>query len=96
MNWKCETRLDDLSPGTLLEMTCKTCGVSRLETPRDLISKARLGGACLDEVEQALSCMGRPQTGRRANRLPGAPALCRGQVELTLIDAEIRHAVAGE
>jgi hypothetical protein len=96
MNWKCETRLDDLGHSVQLEVTCKTCGAVRFETPRDLISKARLGGACLDEVEQALSCMGRPKTVRRANRLLGAPALCRGQVELTLVETEVRHAVAGE
>jgi hypothetical protein len=97
---KSAIRLDDLGPNALLEVTCKTCGTTRYESPRDLITKARLSGACLDEVEQALSCMARPQTLRRANRMPGTPAICRGPVELTLLESQpqdqLLRAVAGE
>jgi hypothetical protein len=79
MNWKCETRLEDLDPKAPIKVVCKACGLTRLESPRDLISKARLHGAYLDEVEEVLSCMGRN---------------CRGPVELVATPVRVNIDIA--
>ena len=81
MTWKCETRLDDIDPKALIEVTCKSCGLTRYESPRDLITKARLSEAFMDDVEDVLSCMGRH---------------CRGRVNLRVVPVEMKIALSAE
>lgn len=67
MNWKTELQLIDIDQK--IEVTCKTCGHSRYESPYLLVKKYGLDFSYLDEVERILNCGGRS---------------CNGQVRIAL------------
>lgn len=59
MSWKTNIQLIDLPQNERLEVTCKTCGHSRYESPYILTSKQGIGHLYLDEVERLLTCTNR-------------------------------------
>ncbi|MCA1908819.1 MAG: hypothetical protein LDL39_10710 [Magnetospirillum sp.] len=80
MSWKNETRLSDLDPATRLEVTCRTCGLTRYETQAALMAQPKLRQAHLDAVEAGLRC---------ANRF------CRGPVRVGLVYDNLNEAFVG-
>jgi len=59
VNWKTDLKLADLDAGTAIEIVCKRCGLSRYETPAQLMEQFDLQHAYLDEVEYSLHCSSR-------------------------------------
>lgn len=70
MNWKTELKLADLDGTTPIEITCKRYGLTRYDTPAQLLECLDFKNAYLDEVECSLHC---------ANRF------CGGGVRISLI-----------
>ncbi|SFK14825.1 hypothetical protein [Methylocapsa palsarum] len=59
MSWKSDLKLADLDAATLIEVTCKRCGLSRYKQQAALMQRPELEQAYLDEVEGALRCSNR-------------------------------------
>jgi hypothetical protein len=59
VSWKTELKVEDLDPAAELEVTCKHCGLTRYETPADILKRGGFHRAYLDQVEKALRCSGR-------------------------------------
>ena len=70
MNWKTDLKLTDLDATTAIEVACKRCGLTRYETPAQLLERLDFKNAYLDEVECSLHCSNR---------------FCRGGVRIALI-----------
>jgi hypothetical protein len=64
MNWKTELRLGDIEPGRNIEVLCRKCGYSWLETVDDLLARPGFDGFMCDEAETALVCRQRGCGGR--------------------------------
>lgn len=56
MSWKSELRLDDLPAEERLEAMCRDCGSHAYYTVAELLERASLRHAHLDQVEAALRC----------------------------------------
>ena len=80
MTWKTESRLSDLDPDSLIEVTCRKCGLTRYETPRRLMTQAQLRQAQLDVVEAALSC---------------ADRYCKGRVRIAFVHDDLNEPFVG-
>ena len=59
MNWKTDLKLADLEATTAIEVVCKRCGLTRYETPPELLVRNDFKNAYLDEVEYSLHCSDR-------------------------------------
>ena len=59
MSWKSELKIEDFDPTTELEIACKLCGLTRYETPAEIMNRGGFHRAYLDQVEKALRCRGR-------------------------------------
>jgi len=59
MSWKTNIQLIDLDVSQRLEVTCKSCGHSRYESPHELTARQGLGHMYIDEVERLLTCKNR-------------------------------------
>jgi hypothetical protein len=59
VNWKSDLKLSDLGAEMQIEITCKHCGLTRYETPPQIMKQGRSKHAYLDEVEGALRCKDR-------------------------------------
>jgi hypothetical protein len=62
MNWKTDLRLADLDANTVLEATCKRCGL--LATRSAASYQSKYGHLYLDEFENRLRCSDRRCRGR--------------------------------
>jgi hypothetical protein len=80
VNWKTDLQLADLEAATAIEIVCKRCGLSRYETPVQLMAQFDFQHAYLDEVECSLHC---------ANRF------CRGGVRISLIHDDKNEGFVG-
>jgi hypothetical protein len=80
VNWKRELKLTDLDAATPIEIVCRRCGLSRYETPGELLTNLDFKDAYLDEVEYSLHC---------ANRF------CRGGVRLSLVHDDKNEGFVG-
>ncbi len=69
MNWKTDLKLTDLEAKTAIEIECKRCGLSRYETPAQIMAQFNCQYAYLDEIEYNLCCSNR---------------FCRGGVRISL------------
>jgi hypothetical protein len=58
MSWKSYLKLTDLDANVQIEITCKLCGLTRYETPMEILRRG-FKHAYLDEVERALRCKDR-------------------------------------
>ena len=81
MNWKTDLKLADLKSSTAIEIVCKRCGLSRYETPPQLMTQFEFQHAYLDEVEYSLHCSNR---------------FCRGGVRISLIHDDKNESFVGE
>ncbi len=80
MNWKTDLQLADLDAGTQLEITCKSCGLTRYEEQGQLVGKPGMRHAYLNQVETALRC---------------SDNFCRGPVRLSLIHEDKTEGFVG-
>ena len=80
MNWKTDLQLADLEAATAIEIVCKRCGLSRYETPAQLLAQFDFQHSYLDEVEYSLHC---------ANRF------CRGEVRISLVHDDKNEGFVG-
>ena len=80
MNWKTDLKLTDLEAETAIEIECKRCGLSRYETPAQIMAQFDCQHAYLDEVECILCCSNR---------------FCRGGVRIALIHDDKNEGFVG-
>lgn len=59
MSWKTDLRLSDLASDQALEITCKSCGMTRYESPQAIMDRPGLTQTYVDEAERALRCASR-------------------------------------
>jgi hypothetical protein len=80
VNWKTDLKLADLEASTAIEIVCKRCGLSRYETPPQLMAQFEFQHAYLDEVEYSLHCSNR---------------FCHGGVRISLIHDDKNEGFVG-
>ena len=80
MTWKTDLKLTDLEAATAIEIECKRCGLSRYETPVQIMEQFDCQHAYLDEVECNLCCSNR---------------FCRGEVRISLIHDDKNEGFVG-
>lgn len=80
MNWKSELKIDDLDPAAELEIACRRCGLTRYETPTEILKRGGFHRAYLDQVEKVLRCKGR---------------FCNGTVRISLIHDDKNEGFVG-
>ena len=80
MNWKTDLKLTDFDAATAIEIVCKRCGLSRYQTPTQLMTQFDFQHAYLDEVEYSLHCSNR---------------FCRGGVRISLIHDDKNEGFVG-